>query len=72
MTRPAPIIATIAAALLLLLGAYMGGYYAMLTGWGLAPLHSPLYRVHSAHIEAFFVPANKLDRLIRPGYWSEK
>ena len=32
MTRPAPIIAGILAAILLLFGAYMGSYYAMLEG----------------------------------------
>jgi hypothetical protein len=80
MTRPAPIIAGIVAALLLLFGAYMGAYYVML--WFRMPVapdsiirhevYDPAYRSNHAWVRTALQPANKLDRLIRPGYWGDE
>ena len=81
MTRPAPIIAGILAAILLLFGAYMGSYYAMLEGkyytpktviaWPDGKQDSPWLPEYSIDGAAsVLAPANRLDRLIRPGYWN--
>ena len=73
MTRPAPIIAGTLTALLLLFGAYMGGYYALLKGvdgWGgYGESAKPEYRVNAQVVSVPLWPAHQLDRLIRPGYW---
>ena len=73
MTRPAPIIAGILAGLLLLLGAYMGAYYAMLKPFQIAfgnPL--PIYRSDSELVRSALAPAHRLDRLMRPSYWRDE
>jgi hypothetical protein len=73
MTRLLPIIAVILASLLLMVGAYMGAYYAMLepvpTVFGDPPFE-PVYTIDGA--VNFFSPANNIDRLIRPGYWGDE
>ena len=84
MTRPAPLIAGIAAALLLLFGTYWGGYCAILRGsemcgrltssggqWHGPVTIEPTYRVQGEVVGVVFWPANQLDRLIRPDYWGD-
>ena len=75
MTRPAPIIAGTLAAILLLFGAYLGAYYAMLKGslyFHGVGYSIPMYRLRSEALEAGFAPAHEIDRLIRPDYWSDE
>ena len=86
MTRPTPIIAETLAALLLLFGAYMGAYYAMLKGsrmhLGIAAVPGgyvsgparmdPDYRAQDELLETILWPANQLDRRIRPSYWDDE
>jgi hypothetical protein len=75
-----PLIAGTLAALLLLFGAYMGSYYAMVDGY--LPEHTsdyrgrfspfvlrPTYRIGSEAVAVIFWPANQIDRLIRPRVW---
>ena len=76
MTRPAPIIAGILAALLLLFGAYMGSYYALLSGidYEADPQTAvvwpvPIYRVNGDAVGDFLWPAHQVDRMIRPADW---
>lgn len=82
MPRKAPIIAGIVAALLLMFGAYMGSYYALLQGkqfWqydegdgrGYVYRPRPVYRIKSGVLEASLEPSHQFDRLIRPSYWAE-
>ena len=71
MTRPTPIIVGIPAAFLLLFGAYMGSYYALLEpirNYSIAP-PMPTYHWNSGPVAQFFFPAHLLDRWIRPSYW---
>jgi hypothetical protein len=71
----APIIAGTLAALLLLFGAYMGSYYALLSGQTFqfssttAPV-KPQYRGNIEIATKILIPAHQIDRLIRPGYWN--
>jgi hypothetical protein len=67
MTRPAPIIAGTLASLLLLFGAYMGSYYAMLEGK--TPWLTPTFRVESTRVELFYAPAFWMDCHVRPSAW---
>lgn len=74
MTRPAPIIAGILAALLLLFGAYMGAYYGMLAG--LEPTGpwsppGPRYRTSHEMVRVILRPAHRLDRKLRPNTWHD-
>jgi hypothetical protein len=77
MTRTAPIIAASLAALLLLFGAYMGSYYAMLRSAAKdgdsngRPVGDwwPVYRIEARPVRYFMWPAHQLDRLIRRDYW---
>ena len=80
MTRSAPITAAILG-VLLLFGVYMGAYYAVLGGvveddpfiqapyphyrWDRTPYVGPDGDVR----RVFFLPANRIDRIIRPYYW---
>ena len=78
MTRPAPIIAGTLAALLLLFGAYMGSYYALLGGefgprefdWNSDNV-APLYWWRHPAIEFAFKPAHSLDKLLFQTYWRD-
>ncbi len=83
MKKSAPIASGTLAALLLLVVAYMGSYFAMLEGTTrAAPLPTgalgqsdlrlikPSYRSHNSVVEIIFRPAHELDRLLRPGYWA--
>ena len=75
MTRPAPIIAAILAALLLLFGAYMGAYYTVLEDRAIVRPHFtathyiPVYRFAPNVADDFFAPAHRVDRWIRPRRW---
>jgi|HubBroStandDraft_6_1064221.scaffolds.fasta_scaffold2407841_1 hypothetical protein len=68
----------IAASVVLFFAAYLGAYYALVfPGFyhtylpGLqAP--TPCYTHGSTYAEALFVPANWLDRMIRPHTWEER
>ena len=78
MTRPAPIIAGILAALLLLFVAYMGSYYTMLDPkvlWAVADGEVlPVYRISGelgALLDAFYRPAHKLDKQLRQDRWPD-
>jgi hypothetical protein len=76
MTRPAPFIVGIAAALLLLLAAYMGAYYLAINplvsrlGFD-APSQTlwvePTYRIEG--LDHCFWPAYQVDRQLRPERW---
>ena len=70
--KSGPIIVAIVAIPLILFGAYMGTYYALLRGnaedgnlFGPAPWRIPLYQIESDYIEGFIRPAHQIDRLIR-------
>lgn len=69
-------------AITLLAGGYMGAYYSMLVGKRLLgfPLASstspslqfvPKYRTNNRLIAGALVPANVIDRRLRPTFWSE-
>jgi hypothetical protein len=70
MTRPKPIIAGILASLVLL-GAYMGSYYAMLDYIGprLQPPWESPYRVEGMGVYRFYSPARWIDKNLRPARW---
>jgi hypothetical protein len=74
LTRPAHIVAGIVTALLLLFGAYMGSYYALLEVYWLDDDTYetwPGYRIDNDGVAMFFVPAHQLDRLMRPSIWNQ-
>jgi hypothetical protein len=79
MRRPTltPIVAVVLA-VVLLLGGYMGAYYAMLdyVGFripaGRKPWEwevAPFYRIEGDAVAAVLWPAQQIDRRIRPGCW---
>jgi hypothetical protein len=74
--------AGIVAAVLLVMGVYLGGYYALLDGkrldgrypiaLGLQKIQFvPHYRAGGRAATVFFYPANACDRLLRRSYWNE-
>jgi hypothetical protein len=72
--RSGPIIAVVAAIPLLLLVAYMGAYYALVTrrldhGDFWQPEYFVSYRLSWERTESIFALAHRLDRMIRPAYW---
>jgi hypothetical protein len=69
---PAPLLAIVLAGILMMLGAYMGAYYAMLEERafiGPPAQMRPEYRWQGRSVARFFWPANQLDRIVRPHAW---
>jgi hypothetical protein len=71
----ASIAAVALASLLVLMGGYLGSYYALLVGSELTLdtdnefVRVPVYRSENRILYGVLWPANQIDRVIRPDHW---
>ncbi len=68
-----PLLVVAVVVIVLMPAAYMGAYYVLLEGVfadSVAQEFQPRYRWKNMTVFRLFVPANNLDRNIRPNYWN--